>query len=494
MEAALLKHPKKILMADPAGTLSCEEFLHQARQAGSFLAETLHTWQNPVAVYMEKTPACAAAMMGIVYSGNFYVVLDTAQPADRIRKILDTLHPAAILTDSAHEQAAKKLQTPVVIFEEALQTCENASVLSRIRGRSIDTDILYILYTSGSTGTPKGAVISHRAVIAYTQWVIDTFHIDDTVIFGSQTPFYFSMSVTDLFSTLFTGARLQIIPRQYFSFPAMLIDYMNEHQINTIYWVPSALGIVSHWDAFSWKVPSYLRQIMFAGEVMPVKYLNYWRKFIPDASYSNLFGPTETTDICTWYTVDREFQDDETLPIGHACSNCDVFVVTEDGRRAVGQEVGELYVRGSFLSSGYYNNPEKTAEFFVQNPLQNAFPETVYRTGDLVQYNARGELTYLGRRDLQIKHMGYRIEPGEIETACNALKQVDSSVCIYDGKTDRILIFYQGKGKPDEIGRLLQEKLPPYMCPQKIEKIRQMPINANGKTDRKYFRTLIEQQ
>ena len=227
---------------------------------------------------------------------------------------------------------------------------------------------------------------------------------------------------------------------------------------------------------------------------MPVKYLNYWKKYLPEASFSNLFGPTETTDICTWYTVDRNFADDESLPIGHSCNNCDSFIVTEDGRPAETGETGELYVRGSFLASGYYNNPEKTADAFVQNPLQQAFPETVYRTGDLVRCNERGEIIYIGRRDFQIKHMGYRIEPGEIETACSSLKQVDSSVCIYDAASDRILIFYQGKGKPEEIGRQLREKLPPYMCPQKIEKVRQMPRNANGKTDRRYFLELIQKE
>ena len=129
-----------------------------------------------------------------------------------------------------------------------------------------------------------------------------------------------------------------------------------------------------------------------------------------NALFANLFGPTETTDICTYYIVDRKFSDGETLPIGRACDNCDVFAVKEDGTAANIGEEGELYARGSFLAMGYYNNPEKTAAAFVQNPLNTAYPETVYKTGDLVKRNENGELIYISRKDFQIKHMGYRIE------------------------------------------------------------------------------------
>ena len=221
---------------------------------------------------------------------------------------------------------------------------------------------------------------------------------------------------------------------------------------------------------------------------MPVKPLNYWRERLPNALFANLFGPTETTDICTYYIVDRKFSGGETLPIGRACDNCDVFVVKEDGTAADVGEEGELYARGSFLAMGYYNNPEKTAAAFVQNPLNTAYPETVYKTGDLVKLNENGELIYISRKDFQIKHMGYRIELGEIEAAAYAAEGLSSAAVIYDKQEDKIILVYTGRQKDvSEIMNALKSRLPDYMLPQKIIRIKAMPINANGKTDRKWL-------
>lgn len=230
----------------------------------------------------------------------------------------------------------------------------------------------------------------------------------------------------------------------------------------------------------------HIEKVLFAGEVMPAKQLNYWRSKYPNALFANLFGPTETTDICTYYIVDREIKDTESVPIGIACDNCDSFVVTEDGRLAGIGEEGELYARGSFLAMGYYNDPDKTAAAFVQNPLQSHYPERVYKTGDLVRWNERGELIYLSRRDFQIKHMGYRIELGEIEAAATAQPGVDVSVCLYDQAADQLILIYVGaKAEQETVRQALQAALPAYMLPAKVIQAKTIPYNQNGKTDRK---------
>ena len=200
------------------------------------------------------------------------------------------------------------------------------------------------------------------------------------------------------------------------------------------------MAIVSNFKLFDFMKPEYLKTVLFAGEVMPTKHLNYWINNLGDEiTYANLFGPTETTDICTYYVVNRRFADDEPLPIGRHCDNCNVFILNEKGEEAEPGEEGELYARGSFLSAGYYNNPEKTAEAFVQNPLNTAYPEIVYKTGDLVKEAENGDIMYICRKDYQIKHMGYRIELGEIEAAVSSVENVQECACVYDEQNDKIV-------------------------------------------------------
>ncbi len=477
--------PEKTAFTDEHEALTYSAFLREAQRIGSFLRKK-QLRRGAIAVYLPKTVHALAAFFGVAYSGHFYVVIDDRMPEERIRSIFRTLSPAAVLTDEAlAPQAETLLPGCVERMEEALAEPVDAEALRAAQSSVIDTDPLYALFTSGSTGVPKGAVVCHRSVLAYAEWVCETFGITSETAFGNQTPFYFSMSVLDIFSTIRSGASMHIIPKTLFSFPVRLLQYLNDRKVNTIYWVPSALNIVANWKALDYVPVPLLKKILFAGEVMPVKQLNYWISRQTDALFANLYGQTEVTDICTYYVVDRAFEDGETLPIGRACNNCGVLVVTDDGREAGPGETGELLVRGSFLALGYYANPEKTAQVFVQNPLNPSYPETVYKTGDLVRYNDRGELLYLGRKDFQIKHMGYRIELGEIEAAASVLPNMHECVCIYDAAKDSIILIYQARGL-DEAAVLagVKKRLPVYMVPNQFVRVTQMPHNANGKIDR----------
>ena len=217
---------------------------------------------------------------------------------------------------------------------------------------------------------------------------------------------------------------------------------------------------------------------------MPNKILNIWRKYIPNAIYANLYGPTEITDACTYYLVNREFADEEPLPIGLPMKNTDVLILNERNQLVDNEEIGELYVRGTSLSLGYYNNYEKTREVFVQNPLNTKYPEIIYRTGDLARYNEKGEILYVSRKDFQIKHMGHRIELGEIETAVSSIDGIAMNCCLYDEKRSKIVLVTEGVLELQEINEKIKDLIPEYMLPDRLIQVEKMPVNANGKIDR----------
>ncbi|MDE6469650.1 MAG: amino acid adenylation domain-containing protein [Eubacterium sp.] len=488
IEGSAAAYPDKIAFADTENSITYSELLHNAKSIGTKLS-SIGEKNRPVAVYLDKSIKTLCAMFGVVYSGNFYIIIDSEMPVDRINKIFSGLSPVAIITDDEHLDNAKQFETDgkIFLYNESANTQIDENILAKIRDRQIDTDPLYALYTSGSTGMPKGAVLSHKNVISYTEWFSKTFDISSETVFGNQTPFYFSMSVSDVYSTIKSGATLCIIPKACFSFPINLIKFLNENKVNTIYWVPSAISIVANLKLFDYMKPEYLKKVLFAGEVMPTKQLNYWiHNLDKDILFANLYGPTETTDICTYYVVDRQFRDDEPLPIGRHCDNCDVMIITDKNEPAKVGEEGELYVRGSFVAYGYYGNDEKTKAAFVQNPLNPYYPEIVYKTGDLVKENEKGEIMYITRKDFQIKRMGYRVELGEIETAAGSIENIEECVCVFDKASDKIILVYQGKKlTAEEILKCLKAKIPGYMMPDRVEKIALMPHNQNGKIDRK---------
>lgn len=394
LEKSEEKFSDKIAFGDSKREATYKEFVNNAKLIGTNIANCLNAQNLPIVIFIDKTVNCLEAMIGTIYSGNFYTVIDKKTPKERFDSILNTLESKVIITDNKNFQILQKLDISkedikILIYEELIKYSIDQDKLDYIREKQIDTDPMYILFTSGSTGVPKGTVVSHKSVLSYIAWVKECFDINSDTIFGSQTPFYFSMSILDVFTTMLAGATLYVIPKMYFSFPTKLLDYLNEKKINTIYWVPSALCIVANLGALDNINLPDLKKILFAGEVMPIKQLNMWRKVLPNCLYANLYGPTETTDICSYYIVDREFREDETLPIGKHCDNCDVIIVNDEGKQAKVNEPGEILARGSFLASGYYGNDMKTKEVFVQNPLNNKYPEIVYKTGDIGKFNEK---------------------------------------------------------------------------------------------------------
>lgn len=494
--ASASKYPQKKAVQDSTGSITFAELLRSAFVIADEV-KAKGIWKQPIGVYIPKGCKMVQAFAGINMSGNFYVPLDTKSPDKRVLSILNVLESDVIITDQAHEEQVRNMcDKQVIVIEEVLQNKPKADANAEgYLANQIDTDPVYSIFTSGSTGTPKGVVVSHRGVIDYIDWANDTFKFDgENMVIGNQAPFYFDNSTLDIYLMFSTGATLDIIPEMNFSFPVKLVDYMNDHQISFVFWVPFALINVANFDIFKDKKPQYLKDVIFAGEVMPNKHLNYWRRYLPECRYANLYGPTEITVDCTYYIVDREFTDDESLPIGFPCRNSDVLILVDQQREAAMNEEGELCVRGSSLALGYYNDWEKTQKAFIQNPLNKHYPETIYCTGDIVFKNERGEIIYVGRKDSQIKHNGYRIELGEIENAVLASKMVDNCCAVYDITNKQIVLFYQAQEELNlsAFRKVVSSKIPRYMIPTVYHREEILKQNGSGKIDRSYYKKQID--
>lgn len=484
-------YPVKVAFCDPDAEITFCELENKAKKIAMPLMEA-HFFKCPIAVYLPKGVGCVPAYLGCLYSGNFYSPVDVEMPLARIRKIIDTLKPKAVITDSIHLEDAKMFSegAEIVLVDEITNVVVDEVKIQNVLDRVSDTDIMYVLFTSGSTGNPKGVVVSHRALVDFVEWAVSKYHFDETTVFGNQTPFYFSMSIWDLFIPLKCGGSCHIIPHELFMFASQLMKYVKENAINTLVWVPSALNLVVNMRGLKKHHVDGLQWVFFGGETMPVKALKQWIAEYPETKFVNIYGPTEVTDTFMSYTVNRELQDQEAVPIGEPRDNHEIIILNEKNELAGADEVGELCVRGAGIALGYYNNPEQTAKTFVQNPIQSGYPEVVYRSGDLVKYNEYGELVYVARKDFQIKHMGHRIELGEIETAMVSIQGIESGCCMYDAERDKIIAYYVGNIEEIEVYHKIKEMLPDYMVPNIRVRLQEMPKNLNGKIDRERLKEI----
>ena len=484
-------------MDDGVTALTYSELAGAARGIGAILSDKIAR-NEPVAVFAEKSTATLTCMYGVVYAGGFYVSVNPEQPPERVRKILDVLESRTVVVDEARREqlAASGYSGNVLYLEELYRDAAGASAgaaekLAGIRAQMTGEDPLYGVFTSGSTGNPKGIVVQHRSVIDFIGHFTEIFGITNEDIIGNQAPFDFDVSVKDLYSAMFTGAEVVLIPREFFSTPPRLLDYLCDKNVTVLIWAVSALCIVSGLKGLRYRVPDKVRMIMFSGEVMPIKHLQIWQAALPDAQYVNLYGPSEITCNCTYYRINRTFEKTEKLPIGGAFPGRTVFLMDDEGRIVTEPGVsGEICCAGESLAIGYYNNPEQTAKQFIMYDLDGV-TQRVYKTGDLAAYGTDGELYFAGRGDFQIKHMGHRIELEEIETNFTALDGVARAVCLFDEPKNRIVCWYLGDIEPKEVRIRLKEKVPAYMVPGRIYRVEEMPYNKNGKIDRAYFRALL---
>lgn len=486
LDEIVKKVPEKTAYANEEKGYTFLQVYEQSRSIGTFLHKK-GLYKKPIVVFMEKDPTTIIAFLGVIAAGCFYVPIDDEMPRSRIDLILENCRPELIICDRETIKKAEtfRFQGEICLYDEMTETTEDAKTLREIREKALDIDPIYIVFTSGSTGVPKGVAACHRSVIDYIEQLSEVLELNEDTVFANQTPLYFDACLKEIYPTLKFGATTYLVPKRLFMFPIELVKFLNEYKINTICWVVSALTMISAFGTFQMVKPKYLRTIAFGSEVFPLKQFRLWREALPEASFTNLYGPTEGTGMCCYYHVGRELEDNEPIPIGKPFQNREILLLDEKDQLA---EEGEICIRGTSVTLGYFNNFKKTSEVFVQNPLNSSYPEIIYRTGDIGRYNAQGELIFVSRKDHQIKHMGHRIELGEIEADVNMMKGIKVCGCAYEEEKGKILLYYVGDMKENELVVQLKEMLPRYMIPNYVEQLEKMPFTANGKIDRVFLK------
>ncbi len=487
LEKTAAAYPDKIAVVDENCSLTYSQLLEESRKIGTALASRVESGK-PVAVFAEKSVKTLCIFFGIVQAGGFYVLINPDLPDYRISQIQAVLQADYFVSDKERFEAAESFagKGNVIDSESLFSGTADLEVLRKIREKAVDTAPLYANFTSGSTGVPKGVLVCHRSVLDFIDVFTDEFSIDETDVIGNQAPFDFDVSVKDIYSAMKTGATLVIIPKKLFSAPTALLDFICEHKITTMIWAVSAICLISSFHGLDYKTPETIKKVLFSGEEMPLKHLADWQKHLPDTQFVNLYGPTEITCNCTFHKIENGRDYSAGIPIGRAFKNEDVFLLDENNKKITEKGiVGEICVRGTALALGYYRNPEQTDAAFCQNPLNDCYPERIYRTGDLGQITDDGEFIFCGRKDFQIKHMGHRIELEEIERLISAVDGVERACVVYDKERSKLYGFYVGSIDKKELHAKMREFVPVYMIPGLLYPRESFPLTKNGKVDRK---------
>lgn len=454
---------------------------------------------KPIAVFLPKEINTVIADLGIMYSCNPFMNLDVKTPRERIMNIFDLVQPAAVITSEKYRKNLEGLRIPVIFIDQIdwKSVDDNFSKLSEKRKQLIDTDPFCLINTSGSTGTPKGVVLNHRSFFDFMAVSNERFGFDGSEIIGSLSPVVFDIFDFELCMMMVNGSQLVLLDAFLASFPVRLLEAMAKNHVNFIFWVPSIMVNIANMRLLE-RVPlPDLKLVWFAGEVFPTKQFLVWYDNLPNTKFANLYGPIEITLDCTYYVVEERPEENEPLPIGVPYRNTDVLILNEEDRLCKTGEEGELCVRGTSLAMGYYNNPEKTAAAFTQNPLNQSYPETIYRTGDMVYRREDGNIMFKGRKDSLIKHMGYRIELGEIEHVIeNDLKLVKYCCAVYQYEKKEIVLYYESENDmTDKDFRAAMSKVfPAYMIPGVFVRMSELPRNTNGKIDRLLLKTKANEE
>ncbi|SMP72122.1 D-alanine--poly(phosphoribitol) ligase subunit 1 [Desulfonatronum zhilinae] len=448
-----------------------------------------------VGIASSKRPDTYALMLACLQLGIPYVNLDVTSPEERLERICVTCRPDLLFADHPaplFSSLAARLGSIFIGPDRVLPEVFHIPEVVRL---AVDgSTIAYIMYTSGSTGIPKGVAVTHQNLLHFIAWTKDFFGITSEDNFAQLSPLYFDNSVFDFYSTFFTGASLTPIPQDLLTQPKTLVDHVTAMNCTIWFSVPSLLVYLLNMKVLTgWELEA-VRVFTFGGEGFPKTELRkLYDLYGHRARLVNVYGPTECTCICSnWEITEADFTDMTNLaPLGRLNPNFSCLIIGEDNHPVPDGQPGELHLLGPNVSAGYYNDPERSASAFTPCEHPPHLLKPCYKTGDLARLE-NDVLYFHGRKDNQIKHMGYRIELEEIEAALNSLPEIGQAAVVYHriqaayGK----IVAYVAPDYPDktlepaQIKKQLESLLPSYMIPSKVIALDHLPRNANGKVDR----------
>ncbi len=485
--------PNKVAFADERRELTYFQLMEESLHIAQYIINQ-GIIGSPIAILLGRCVECIPSLFGILSSGNYYCILNGKTNLEYNKRILDFLIPSIIITDDEGKEKLVDAGVPykIATYAECMETDVDRENVIRCEKNVLLSDPMFVVFTSGSTGIPKGVITPYSSVTNFYEMAVEFYGITPEDIFGNQYALHTVGCIEEIFYTVRTGATTYIIPSEMFYSPLKLVNFISEKKITILNWIPSAMEIVARYGVLSRADLSAIRLVTFGGERISSKTVKTWRNALPNTLFFNAYGSTETTELVTFYLIEREFEDDEVIPIGKPYPNARIYIKKVDGIDSEDGSVGELCVMGDSLAYGYYKNFDLTKKRFVQNPNNKCYKEIMYCTGDLVRIKD-GELIYLGRIDEQIKKSGFRIELGEIEYNVAQCNKIKNCACVYNPKLSKIVVFYIGEISEFEIKKFTEERLPRYMHPDRYINIENMPYNGSFKIDKKALEKIAEE-
>ena len=502
-----LSHYAKAAPEHPAlsfqgSQMSYRELEESANQLAHALIASGATPHGRIGIFLYKGLDLGIAIYAILKTGCAFVPLDPAMPAERLAYILEDCKIDLLISSDALVSTIDQLPVnlPLTVAgvskDTAFKKIEQSSIDKQPKSVPdvvfTDQYLGYIMYTSGSTGNPKGMMHTHSGSICYANWGKDHVQLTANDRVASHAPLHFDLSIFDFFSTLRAGATVVLVPEAVTKFPASWTKLIEDEKVTAVFTVPYTLITMAEQGAMEMRDLTSLRWIMFGGEPYPPRQLRQIMDALPNTQFTNVYGPAEAPS-CTCYDIPRPLPaGDDPLPIGLVSINSEGIVIDQNDEDCQIGESGELCIKSSTLTRGYWNQPALNEKAFLLRKGPGPFPDVYFRTGDRVVTGADGYLHFLGRMDRMIKTRGHRVELDEVESALGSHSNVIEAAAfvVPDEHSSHSIVAVakikiQNESATADLLSHVKSKLPPYAVPRDLNILDELPHTSSGKVDRR---------